>query len=131
MNALQQLIRTRMADLNRSYGEVARRCGLPRSTVHYLASNDRLGRVPNPRTLERLAAGLEVPLTVVQSAAAVAAGFDLHKEAVADPEIEVLVASLARLSPQNRRHVSVLVQSLLPPPHHNPPQHPNTPTPPP
>lgn len=113
MNALQQLIRTRMAELNLSYAQVARRGGLPRSTVHHLASNHRPGRVPNPRTLERLAIGLEVPLTAVQSAAAAAAGFDLHKEPVDDPEIEVLVASLAKLSPQDRRHVAALVQSLL------------------
>ena len=39
MNALQQLIRTRMTELNCSYGEIARRGGLPRSTVYHLASN--------------------------------------------------------------------------------------------
>jgi transcriptional regulator with XRE-family HTH domain len=113
MNALQQLIRTRMAELHRSYGEIARRGGLPRSTVHHLASNNRPVRVPNPRTLERLAVGLEIPEHVVRTAAAAAAGFVLDAQPVDDPEIEVLVASLSRLSAEERRHVSALVRSML------------------
>ncbi len=113
MNALQQLIRTRMTELNRSYREIARRGELPRSTVHHLASNHRPVRVPNPRTLERLAVGLEVPEHVVRAAAAAAAGFVLDEQPADDPEIEVLVASLARLSAEERRHVSALVRSML------------------
>ena len=113
MNALQQLIRTRMTELNRSYREIARRSGLPSSTVYHLASNNRPVRVPNPRTLERLAVGLEVPEPVVRAAAAAAAGFVLDEQAADDPEIEVLVASLARLSPEQRRNVSALVRSML------------------
>ena len=113
MNALQELIRTRMTELNRSYGEIARGGGLPRSTVFHLASNHRPVRVPNPRTLERLAVGLEVPEHVVRAAAATAAGFVLDEQLAEDPEIEVLVASLARLSAEQRRHVSALVRSML------------------
>lgn len=113
MNALQQLIRNRMTELHRSYGEIARRGGLPRSTVYHLASNNRPVRVPNPQTLERLAAGLQVPEHVVRTAAAAAAGFVLDEQPADDPEIEVLVASLARLSAEERRHVSALVRSML------------------
>jgi len=113
MNALQQLIRTRMTELNRSYREISRRGGLPSSTVHHLASNHRPVRVPNPRTLERLAVGLEVPEHVVRAAAAAAAGFVLDEQAADDHEIGVLVASLARLGPEERRHVSALVRSML------------------
>jgi transcriptional regulator with XRE-family HTH domain len=113
MNALQQLITTRMTELKRSYGEVARRGGLPRSTVHHLASNHRPVRVPNPRTLERLAVGLEVPEHLVRATAAAAAGLVLDEQAAENPEIEVLVASLARLGPGERRHVSALVRSML------------------
>jgi transcriptional regulator with XRE-family HTH domain len=113
MNALQELIQARMRELNRSYGEIARRGGLPRSTVHHLASNNRPVRVPNPRTLERLAVGLEVPEHVVRGAAAAAAGFVLDEQPADDPEIQVLVASLSRLSAEERRHVSALVRSML------------------
>lgn len=113
MNALQQLIRARMAELHRSYGEIARRGGLPRSTVYHLASNQQPVRVPNPQTLERLAVGLDVPDNVVRTAAAAAAGLVLAEQPADDPGIEVLVASLARLSVEDRRHVSALVQSML------------------
>lgn len=113
MNALQELIHIRMTELHRSYSEIARRGGLPRSTVHHLASNGRPVRVPNPRTLERLAVGLEVPEHVVRAAAAASAGFVLAEQAVDDPEIEVLVASLARLTAEERRHVGALVRSML------------------
>src|SRR5260370_22289674 len=103
MNALQQLIRTRMTELNRSYGEIARRGGLPRSTVYHLASNHRPVRVPNPRTLERLAVGLEVPEHVVRAAAAAAAAFVLDEQSADHPEIAVLGVSLASLSAEERR----------------------------
>jgi hypothetical protein len=113
MNALQDLIQTRMRELNRSYGDIARRGGLPRSTVHHLASNNRPVRVPNPRTIERLAVGLEVPEHIVRTAAATAAGFVLDEQPADNPDIQVLVASLSRLSAEERRHVSALVQSML------------------
>src|SRR5215469_16098667 len=113
MNALQQLIRTRMTELHRSYGEIARRGGLPRSTVYHLASHPQPVRVPNPQTLERLAIGLDVPESVVRAAAAAAAGLVLDAQPADDPEIEVLVASLARLSAEDRKHVRALVQSML------------------
>jgi hypothetical protein len=112
-DALQRLIRDRMRELHYSYGDVARLGKLPRSTVHHLATHSRSGRLPNPATLERLAAGLDLPLPVVQGAAAVAAGFILDSQVSDDPEIDVLVASLVRLSPADRRHVAALVRSML------------------
>ena len=113
MDALQRLIRDRMRELHYSYGDVARLGKLPRSTVHHLATHGRSGRLPNPATLERLAAGLDLPLPVVQGAAALAAGFILDSQVSDDPEIDVLVASLVRLSPADRRHVAALVRSML------------------
>ncbi|SCL35900.1 hypothetical protein GA0070624_5395 [Micromonospora rhizosphaerae] len=113
MNALQQLIRHRMAENHWSYGDIARRGGLPRSTVHNLATLERLSRPPRPVTLERLARGLDVPLDTVRGAAATAAGLHVWQEPVSDPEIEVMVAGLAKLSPEERRHVQALIRSLL------------------
>ena len=112
-DALQRLIRDRMRELHYSYGDVARLGKLPRSTVHHLATHGRSGRLPNPATLERLAAGLDLPLPVVQGAAALAAGLILDSQVSDDPEIDVLVASLVRLSPADRRHVAALVRSML------------------
>jgi len=113
MDALRRLIRARMQELHRSYGDVARRGGLPRSTVHHLATHGLSGRLPRPLTLEHLATGLDLPLEVVRAAAASAAGFVLASQPSGDPEIEVLVASLSRLSPSDREHVAALVRSLL------------------
>lgn len=113
-DALQWLIHDRMRELRRSYSDVARLGGLSRSTVHHLATtHGRSGRLPNPSTLEHLAAGLDLPLSVVRAAAASAAGFVLDSAAGEDPEIDVLVASLVRLSPADRQHVAALVRSML------------------
>ena len=111
-DALQRLIIERMRELRRSYGDVARLGKLPRSTVHHLATHHSR-RLPNPVTLERLAAGLDLPLNLVRAAAASAAGLVLDTTATDDPEIEVLIASFARLSPADRRHVAALVRSML------------------
>jgi hypothetical protein len=112
-DALQRLILERMRELRRSYGDVARLGKLPRSTVHHLATHRHSGRLPAPVTLERLAAGLDLPLNVVRVAAASAAGLVIDTTATDDPEIDVLIASLGRLSPADRRHVAALVRSML------------------
>src|SRR5215831_12850048 len=109
-DALQRLIAGRMRELRRSYGDVARLGKLPRSTVHHLATHRHSGRLPNPATLARLAAGLDLPLNVVRGAAA---GLVLETPATGDLEIEVLIASFARLTPADRRHVAALVRSML------------------
>jgi transcriptional regulator with XRE-family HTH domain len=113
MNALQQLIRRQMTDNNWSYGDISRRGGLPRSTVHNLATVEQLTRTPLPATLERLAKGLGLPLDAVRKAAASAAGLEVWRETVTDPEIEIMVASLNQLTPDERRHVQALIRSLL------------------
>lgn len=111
-NALQALMRERLDRQGWSYGDVARRGEIPRSTVHHLATADRLVRMPQPATLEGLARGLELPLDTIRRAAAEACGIHLY-EAAPDPEVDVLIASVQQLSPENRRHVAALVESLL------------------
>ncbi|MCD0482930.1 helix-turn-helix transcriptional regulator [Streptacidiphilus sp. ASG 303] len=112
-NALQELIRERLDRQGWSYGEVARRGGIPRSTVHHLASVEEIRRMPQPATLEGLARGLELPLEAVRGAAAEACGIHLYADEVRDPEVDVLIASLKQLSAQDRQHVAALVESLL------------------
>jgi len=112
-DALQRLVAGRMRELRRSYGDVARLGKLPRSTVHHLATHRHSGRLPNPTTLERLAAGLDLPLNVVRAAAASAAGLVFDTAATDDPETEVLIASFSQLSPADRRHVAALVRSMI------------------
>ncbi|MFG3478859.1 helix-turn-helix domain-containing protein [Streptomyces sp. NPDC047980] len=116
-NALQELVKSRLEQQGWSYGDVARRGGIPRSTVHHLATAGRLTRMPQQATLEGLARGLELPLDTVRRAAAEACGIHLYFEetpgTTADPEVATLIASVQRLSPADLRHVTALVESLL------------------
>lgn len=122
-NALQQLIRERLDLKGWSYGDVARRGGVPRSTVHHLATADRVVRMPQANTLEGLAKGLELPLDTVRRAAAEACGIHVYGTPAAedadgtarttDPEVDLLIASVQQLSAEDRRHVAALVESLL------------------
>lgn len=118
MNPLQRLIQERLRDRGWSYGEVARRGGLPRSTVYTLATTRNLVRPPRPATIDALASGLEVPVSVVRAVAAESTGLHYYDEAPAgqpdpaDRERELLIASIDELSPDDRRHVAALVESL-------------------
>ncbi|MFE5690602.1 helix-turn-helix domain-containing protein, partial [Streptomyces sp. NPDC056512] len=116
-NALQVLVKSRLEQQGWSYGDVARRGGIPRSTVHHLATVANVARMPQQATLEGLARGLELPLDAVRRAAAEACGIHLYFEdpadTASDPEIATLIASVQRLSDADRRHVTALVESLL------------------
>jgi hypothetical protein len=106
-------------------GDVARRGGLPRSTVYTLASTRNLVRPPRPATIDGLARGLEVPVPTVRAAAAESTGLHYYEPpaeaghgAGSDQERELLIASIDELSAEDRRHVAALVESLRnrPPP---------------
>jgi transcriptional regulator with XRE-family HTH domain len=118
MNPLQRLIHDRLRDRGWSYGKVARRGGLPRSTVYTLATTRNLVRPPRPTTIEALAKGLDTPVSAVHAAAAESTGlhyYDRVTEGPQDPgdqERELLIASIDELSPDDRRHVAALVESL-------------------
>jgi transcriptional regulator with XRE-family HTH domain len=118
INPLQQLILQRLRERRWSYGEVARRGGLPRSTVYTLATTRNLGRPPRPATIDALAKGLDVPVSAVRAAAAESTGLHYYDEVPAgqdrpaDRERELLIASIDELSPEDRRHVAALVESM-------------------
>jgi transcriptional regulator with XRE-family HTH domain len=118
MNPLQRLIHQRLRDRGWSYGAVARRAGLPRSTVYTLATTRNLVRPPRPATIDALAKGLDAPVSVVRIAAAESTGLHYYDRAPAgrqgqdDRERELLIASIDELSPDDRRHVAALVESL-------------------
>src|SRR6201998_2024349 len=117
-NPLQRLIQQRLRERDWSYGEVARRGGLPRSTVYTLATTLNLVRPPRPATIDALARGLDVPVSAVRAAAAKSTGLHYYDEAAAGPdhpgdrEWELLIASIDELSAEDRRHVAALVESL-------------------
>src|SRR5580698_5351321 len=105
INPLQRLISQRLRERKWSYGEVARRGGLPRSTVYTLATTRNLGRPPRPATIDALAKGLDVPVSAVRAAAAESTGLHYYDEVPAGPEPgdqerEVLIiASIDELTP--------------------------------
>jgi transcriptional regulator with XRE-family HTH domain len=118
INPLQRLIQERLRDRGWSYGAVARRGGLPRSTVYTLATTRNLVRPPRPATIDALARGLDVPVSMVRTAAAESTGLHYYDDVPAgrqelnDRERELLIASIDELSPEDRRHVAALVESL-------------------
>lgn len=125
INPLQRLIRQRLRERGWSYGEVARRGGLPRSTVYTLAMTRNLARPPRPATIDALAKGLDMPVSAVRAAAAESTGLHYYDEAPAeggqappqrertsDRERDLLIASIDELTPEDRRHVAALVESL-------------------
>jgi transcriptional regulator with XRE-family HTH domain len=118
LNPLQRLIRQRLDEQGWSYGDVAKRGGLPRSTVYTLATNRNLARPPRPVTLNGLAWGLDLPVSVIRSAAAASTGLHYYDDEpagpapVSDPERELLIASIDELTAEDRRHVAALVESL-------------------
>jgi len=118
LNPLQRLIRQRLRERGWSYREVARRGGLPHSTVYTLATTQNLGRPPRPATIDALAKGLNLPVSAVRAAAAESTGLHYYGEAAAgredpgDRERELLIASIDELTPEDRRHVAALVESL-------------------
>jgi transcriptional regulator with XRE-family HTH domain len=123
MNPLQRLIQHRLREHGWSYGDVARSGGLPRSTVYTLATTRNLVRPPRAATIDALARGLDVPVSAVRAAAAESAGLHYYDEAAPgrgpaggpaadDQERDLLIASIDELSPEDRRHVAALVESL-------------------
>jgi transcriptional regulator with XRE-family HTH domain len=118
INPLQRLIRDRMQEQGWSYGDVAKRGGLPRSTVYTLATTRNLARPPRPATLNGLAWGLDLPVSVVRSAAAESTGLHYYDDepggpgAAGDQERDLLIASIDELTPEDRQHVAALVESL-------------------
>jgi transcriptional regulator with XRE-family HTH domain len=120
VNPLQRLIAARLQERGWSYGEVARRSGLPRSTIYTLATTRNLVRPPRPATINGLASGLDVPVSAVRAAAAESTGMHYYDEPRAesgggdpgDQERELLIASIDELSAEDRRHVAALVESL-------------------
>jgi transcriptional regulator with XRE-family HTH domain len=118
LNPLQRLIQDRLRERGWSYGEVARRGALPRSTVYTLATTRNLARPPRPATIDALAKGLDVPVTALRAAAAESTALHYYDQApgtqghAGDRERERLADSIDQLSPDDRRHVAKLVESL-------------------
>lgn len=109
-NALMRLIAERRAEQRLSYGEIAVAGGLPKSTVHKLATTEKWTNAPQSETLDRLARGLGLPPSVVRRAAAEAVGLTAVVED--DPATSILIGSIAELTAEQRMQVSALIDAM-------------------
>lgn len=112
-NHLARLIADVKESTGASYSDIADRAGMPRSTVHKLATTDLVG-LPKTETLTRLARGLNVPIEVVTRAAQASTGYHVYEETLpGDTTTQVLIANISRLDDDQRAAVALLVQRLL------------------
>ncbi len=112
MNALQRLIRRHCEVTGQSQADIARRGGLPKQTVSWIARGEGTGAT-EPDTLNKLAAGMGVDPRRVHYAAAQAAGYDLEETTSDEDELEVLSAMVRTLDPPRRRAVERRAAELL------------------
>lgn len=113
MNAMQRLIRQRMAELDLSFAEVGRRGDIPQNTVWRLANKVQHRQPPRAQTLERLARGLDLPLDVVRAAAADAAGYrleEINTTLEAAEDVRIVVAAMSELSAADRAKLRRMAQ---------------------
>lgn len=107
---LAELIRQHQDRTNESYSVIARRAGLSKAKVGQLAHTSQT-HMPRADTIEKLAAGLGLPLRNVQQAAMASAGIT---PAGYDSEqrVDLLAAQLRELSPADLETAAIVIQSL-------------------
>jgi transcriptional regulator with XRE-family HTH domain len=111
MTRLETIVRDRMAALDLSFERLASLTGIPRSTLHKLAS----GQTVRPRdsgTFDRLGKALRVSPALLREAAADAAGLHVYSTAI-DDDTRVLMGSIEQLTPEQRAQVEALVEAML------------------
>lgn len=119
MTALQRLIREQKQDQRLSYGGIAARSGkdadgkprISRSHVQQLAKAP-IRRSPEPKTVEGLAAGLGVPLSIVKDAVSESLNLLVLRDS-SDPEITVHIRKVNQLSELDRRRYLKAANALL------------------
>ncbi len=116
-NALRRLIRTRMADLDLTYTQVAERGGWKtHSSVYALANKSHHAQPPRPETLRRLAKALSVPLDVVRVAAAQSAGYkfeEIPTTLEASEDLRIIAVGLNELSAEQRDQIRKMVADMV------------------
>ena len=91
--------------------EVARRCELPYATVQKIMW-DQGTKTPRVETLEALAKGLGVPLTMLMDAAAADTGLR-PMTAPDDADIAITMRAMSELPPQRRHEIAALARAML------------------
>lgn len=110
--ALNELVQSRLAELSLSYGQVAKRGGLPKATVANLATQP-LRQVPRAETLVALAKGLDLPISAIQETVAYCVGLVYVTPPGQSHITRALIDTVGRLSPADQKTVVRVAEGLL------------------
>lgn len=108
---LAELIRRHQDATGDSYATIARRAGISKAKVGQLAVATQ-PHMPRAETLEKLAAGLQLPFRVVQQAAMASAGIT-PEEYDGEQRIDLIVAMLRELSDDDLDTAGMFIDSLI------------------
>lgn len=86
-----------------SWDDLARRCGLPKSTVHAIGTKKQRTDVPPAEILQALAKGLEVPYSRVRDAALLDAGLQAIGDEEVLPEATLLTEAMKDMTEEKRK----------------------------
>lgn len=95
-----------------SLREVARRSDLPPATVQKIAYKGAV-TVPRRETLDALAQGLGVPVSLLLDAAAQDSGLKALDDDRVDADIRVTIAAMEELPPERRAEIAALARAML------------------
>lgn len=107
---LADLIRNHQDRTGDSYSMIANRAGLSKAKIGQL-SHTKQNHMPRADTLERLSKGLNLPLKVIQEAAMASAGIT-PVDYSGGHRLDLIVATLRDLSPEDLETAAVVIQSL-------------------
>lgn len=108
---LSDLIRAHKDNTGDSYSDIAKRAGLSKAKVGQLAIATQ-PHMPRVDTVEKLATGLQLPLSIVQRAAMASAGIT-PPDAPEISDAELLAAKLARLNKHELAIIERLADSFI------------------
>lgn len=107
---LAGLIRRHQDSTGESYATIAARAGLSKAKIGQLAHTDQ-PHMPRIETLEKIAAGLRLPLRDVQKAAMASAGI-LPESYETGQHIDLIVSTLRELDPAQLETAERLIEAL-------------------
>ncbi|UVK62574.1 immunity repressor [Arthrobacter phage TaylorSipht] len=108
---LAELIRQHQAKTGDSYADIARRAGLSKAKIGQLASTTQ-PHMPRVDTIEKIAAGLRLPIRVVQQAAMASAGILPAEEYDTEQRVDLIVADLREMTPAQLDTAARLIAAL-------------------
>lgn len=107
---LAELIHRHQDETGDSYATIAHRAGLSKAKIGQLASATQ-PHMPRLDTIEKMAAGLKLPLRIVQQAAMASAGLTPDSYDT-EQHIDLIVSQLRALDPDQLDTASRLISAL-------------------